>query len=108
MADGSAPAGWYPDGRGNQRWWDGERWTEQRAPEQPAREPDSKRNFTRVWKVTLGAVLMLLAVIGAFTTITRLMNSAGPVDGYEAAGSLAFPVAVAALGLWLFKSAMSK
>lgn len=22
------PAGWYPDGQGAQRWWDGQRWTE--------------------------------------------------------------------------------
>ncbi|MFT4189730.1 MAG: DUF2510 domain-containing protein [Aeromicrobium sp.] len=25
----STPAGWYPDGRGGQRWWDGTAWTEQ-------------------------------------------------------------------------------
>lgn len=24
-----APAGWYPDGRGNERYWDGSAWTEQ-------------------------------------------------------------------------------
>ena len=22
------PAGWYPDAEGNQRWWDGQHWTE--------------------------------------------------------------------------------
>ena len=22
------PAGWYPDAEGNQRWWDGNQWTE--------------------------------------------------------------------------------
>jgi len=25
---GQPPAGWYPDGRGAQRWWDGSGWTE--------------------------------------------------------------------------------
>lgn len=26
------PAGWYDDGRGQLRWWDGQRWTEHTAP----------------------------------------------------------------------------
>lgn len=30
----STPAGWYDDGSGRQRWWDGVRWTEHYAPEQ--------------------------------------------------------------------------
>jgi hypothetical protein len=30
----SAPAGWYPDGQGGQRWWDGTRWTEHTQPAQ--------------------------------------------------------------------------
>lgn len=28
----SMPAGWYDDGSGRQRWWDGARWTEHVAP----------------------------------------------------------------------------
>ncbi|WP_232678487.1 DUF2510 domain-containing protein [Nocardioides sp. R-C-SC26] len=28
----STPPGWYPDGQGQQRWWDGTRWTEHVAP----------------------------------------------------------------------------
>lgn len=30
----STPAGWYDDGSGRQRWWDGGRWTEHFAPAQ--------------------------------------------------------------------------
>ncbi len=26
---GNAQAGWYDDGAGRQRWWDGEKWTEE-------------------------------------------------------------------------------
>lgn len=34
----NAPAGWYPDTEqpGNERWWDGTQWTEQRRPGIPA------------------------------------------------------------------------
>ncbi|MGW9628703.1 DUF2510 domain-containing protein [Microbacterium sp. NPDC055521] len=35
----SVPAGWYDDGSGRQRWWDGEQWTEHYAPESAAAEP---------------------------------------------------------------------
>lgn len=34
----TTPAGWYDDGSGRQRWWDGEQWTEHFAPEAPAPE----------------------------------------------------------------------
>ena len=28
----STPPGWYPDGQGGQRWWDGSQWTEHTQP----------------------------------------------------------------------------
>ena len=34
-AVGNAQAGWYDDGAGKQRWWDGERWTDDFLPQQP-------------------------------------------------------------------------
>src|SRR4051795_7806083 len=37
MAPPSAPAGWYPDPDrpGEQRWWDGARWSQPSPPPQP-------------------------------------------------------------------------
>ncbi|WP_091030359.1 DUF2510 domain-containing protein [Microbacterium oxydans] len=32
----TTPAGWYDDGSGRQRWWDGEQWTEHFAPDATA------------------------------------------------------------------------
>lgn len=32
----TVPAGWYDDGSGRQRWWDGAQWTEHFAPVEPA------------------------------------------------------------------------
>jgi hypothetical protein len=32
MTPGSTAAGWYDDGRGSQRWWDGTAWTDHVAP----------------------------------------------------------------------------
>ncbi len=34
-----AAAGWYDDGTGRQRWWDGQQWTDQFQDPQPANGP---------------------------------------------------------------------
>jgi len=38
----STPAGWYDDGSGRQRWWDGNAWTDQFADEQRAPKHDER------------------------------------------------------------------
>lgn len=37
----STPAGWYDDGSGRQRWWDGTQWTDHFAPAQPEATPEA-------------------------------------------------------------------
>lgn len=38
MARGAAP-GWYDDGAGRQRWWDGNAWTHHYADQRPLQAP---------------------------------------------------------------------
>ena len=35
----STPPGWYPDGQGGQRWWDGNQWTEHTVPPEGSDRP---------------------------------------------------------------------
>ncbi len=40
MTHGSTPPGWYDDGRGGQRWWDGSQWApEGQGPPQAGQQP---------------------------------------------------------------------
>ncbi|WP_344377683.1 DUF2510 domain-containing protein [Agromyces tropicus] len=41
----SAPPGWYDDGRGQQRYWDGQQWTEHTAPLEPATPDGATRPY---------------------------------------------------------------
>lgn len=45
----SIPAGWYDDGHGSQRWWDGQQWTEHTAASQtpPPAQDVSDRTVVR-------------------------------------------------------------
>lgn len=47
------PPGWYPDPPGGQRYWDGNQWTDQRAP---MRKP-------LPWWLVAGAVLACVFVV---------------------------------------------
>lgn len=81
----STPAGWYDDGQGAQRWWDGAQWTEhvqpavaETAPPPPANatgtdpatpaaasaEPPRRSRLWVLW-VVLGVVAVLLVALAA-------------------------------------------
>jgi len=62
----SMPAGWYDDGSGRQRWWDGGRWTDDFAPALGAvGEPSGSLSLSKGQGApVLGFVGLGLAVLG--------------------------------------------
>ena len=66
----TAPAGWYPDpdGTGGQRYWNGESWTDHRAPGQAAAPKKSGQDP----KVLIGLGVAIVVLIGAVVTAVVL------------------------------------
>lgn len=63
----STPAGWYDDGSGRQRWWDGERWTEQGMTADPVGLPrPSTLGFIGLGLAILGTVLACIPTVVTF------------------------------------------
>lgn len=65
----SAPAGWYDDGTGVARWWDGYRWVEADTvsasrPEPTPVQPGTSANTVWVWLVVLLPLVSLIPVFG--------------------------------------------
>jgi hypothetical protein len=44
----NAQAGWYDDGTGNKRWWDGEKWTQDYQAPQPDAAPGPSGVMQRI------------------------------------------------------------
>jgi hypothetical protein len=75
----TAPAGWYPQEDGRQRYWDGQQWTEQFAPggspnmqQQDAHVPQAVSGSKRPWfkkkRVLIPAGVIALTIIGSALT----------------------------------------
>ena len=80
----STPAGWYPQPDGQQRYWDGERWTENVAPGVPPVTPlvAARKNWFLRHKVitAIGAVLLLGMFAGIVNGSGTKSVSTVPVD----------------------------
>ena len=57
------PPGWYPS-EGEQRYWDGEQWTEHRAPAAEKKKPVAR------WRIWLGCVVVFFALGGLWSVGT--------------------------------------
>jgi hypothetical protein len=77
MAEQSPRAGWYPDTKvaGGQRYWDGERWTNQRRPTPlpaPVRVAPAKRRgwSTRTYGIASVIAYVLSGSVYSWTDLT--------------------------------------
>lgn len=65
----TVPAGWYPDGSGQSRYWDGSAWTENFQPPAPpaappAGAPTAGAPYPQAMKNALGTTGLVLGIIG--------------------------------------------
>ena len=60
----SMPAGWYDDGSGRQRWWDGEKWSEHFAPDQGGALPSHPDHLTASSAPAVGSTSRVAPVLG--------------------------------------------
>ena len=74
-----AAAGWYPDGFGCQRWWNGTEWADHIAlPQQhwPSTAPAPAPPVVNIYNNTSAgaSVLLLLAVLSGFGALCSAFN----------------------------------
>lgn len=69
---GNQPAGWYDDGSGQQRWWDGTQWGDYAAPAVPSAPPGSQPKS----RVAAGLLGILLGGFGAHNFYLGYTNKA--------------------------------
>lgn len=75
----TTPAGWYDDGQGRMRWWDGSGWTDAYAPVivQRPRAPFSPFSVLGFVLAIVGFFLALGGVIGLGVGVLGLVASLG-------------------------------
>lgn len=88
------PPGWYPDSAGNQRYWDGSRWTPQTAPPAVPAQPLASGASD---EKTLAMLAQLLGIFTGFLgplVIYLVARDDQPFVKHHAAESLNFQLTV--------------
>ena len=81
----TTPAGWYPDpeGSGGQRFWNGDAWTDHRAPGAPpvvgAAGTTSRGPDKRVLIGLAAAAVVVLIVVGVVAVVLTMKNDVGDI-----------------------------
>jgi hypothetical protein len=82
------PPGWYDDGKGGERWWDGTAWTEARQPVSQPTEPELPKQISGV--AVLGYGLAIFTPIIGFILGLALVAKGDRHGGGVVGASLAF------------------
>lgn len=79
MTDNIPPAGWYPtEVPGEQRWWDGQQWTEHRtAKAQPAPAPSLWGRANQYLSLGMGLSYTLLGALAIVFFIVGIVTERG-------------------------------
>ena len=108
----STPAGWYPQPDGQQRYWDGEQWTENFAPGTPLVTPPAvarKNWFLRHKILTAIGGLLLIGVFSSLANGGTKSDTIAPVgDQIAKSEASATPDQVAAAKTAADKAATDK
>jgi len=84
--DPHVPAGWYPDGSGGERWWDGTRWTDDVRPavappppggELPGPQSPGGAN-TRLMAVVVGVSTFAVLALVLVVVLAKTVGGGGP------------------------------
>lgn len=77
----STKAGWYPDPTQpqTQRYWDGDAWSEHRAPLPP------KQGGVSVWTIAVGILIAVVVVIGGYSLLHANDDISCAVDNADRA-----------------------
>lgn len=96
MTQGTTPPGWYDDGRGQQRWWDGQRWTEHLrtaqppppppGPAGPGWQPEPRGSRTTLLWSLVGGGLVLVAALAVVLVVVFGGDDDGDDDSDTAGG----------------------
>lgn len=96
-------AGWYDDGSGRQRWWDGERWTDDvapgaaatpagvAAPVAPAPAARPVLGFVGLGAAVLGTILACIPAVFVFGAVVLLAGFVLSLIGLFAKGVAKWP-----------------